>query len=117
VITMRIRIVAAPARQDEVRATLLSLAGPVRSQSGCTGSRVFTDLDEDNTLTFETEWKSRLELEGYLHIPAFRSLLAAMDLACEAPTFEVDELRRRSGFEFVEEVLGANEKATANGLA
>lgn len=116
-ITMRIRIVAGPASHDEVRATLLSLVGPVRAQPGCTASRVLTEMDEDSALTFETEWRCRTEVDGHLHTPAFRSLLAAMELAREAPTFEVDELHRRSGFELVEEVLGRHDEAIADGHA
>jgi len=114
-VTLRIKIVAAPAARSELNATLLSLVGPVRAQTGCAATRVFSEMDEDRTLTFEAEWRTQSDLQQHFRTPAFRTLLAAMELASEPPVFEVDLLDRRLGFEFVEEVLETPELQTAVG--
>ena len=105
VITFRLRLAVAPESSDEVTATLQSLVGPVRSQPGCSSTRMLKELDEDIVLTFVAEWRERPDLERYLRSSAFRKILAVMDLASERPTVEIDELDQRWGFEFVERVL------------
>jgi quinol monooxygenase YgiN len=105
-VTLKVRIAASPARTDEATAALVSLVGPVRAQPGCLATRVLNVLDEDNAVTFEEEWRSQSDLEHHFRTPAFRTLLATMELASRQPTFEVDLLDRRFGFEFVEGVLG-----------
>ena len=51
---------------------------------------------------------------GYTN-STFRTLLATMELASRQPTFEVDLLDRRLGFEFVEGVLGVPEGEAVGG--
>ena len=114
-VTLKVRIAAAPARVDEVTAALVSLVGPVRAQPGCSATRVLNILDEDNAVTFEEEWRSQADLEQHFRTPAFRTLLATMELASRQPTFEVDLLDRRLGFEFVEGVLGVPEGEAVGG--
>jgi quinol monooxygenase YgiN len=106
VITLKLRLVVTQQRRDEVAAVFQSLVGPIRAQSGCTATRFLSELSETGAFTFVEEWRERLDLEQHLRTPAFRKILATMELASEPPTVEVDELGTRRGFEFVEEVLG-----------
>jgi quinol monooxygenase YgiN len=115
VVTLKVRIAATPARTNEVTAALVSLVGPVRAQPGCVATRVLNVLDEDNAVAFEEEWRSQSDLEQHFRTPAFRTLLATMELASRQPSFEVDLLDKRLGFEFVEGVLGATEGEAVGG--
>ncbi len=105
-VTLRVRIVVPPAHRSEAAAALLSLVGPVRSQPGCTATRVLQAIDEDGTVAFEAEWRTQPDLERHFATPAFRTLLATMELASRRPEFEVDVVDGRVGFELVEAVLG-----------
>jgi quinol monooxygenase YgiN len=94
-------------------AALLSLVGPVRSQPGCTATRVLHEMDEDEAVTIEAEWHTQPDLERHFRTPAFRTLLATMELASRCPDFEVDMVDGRRGFELVEAVLGDGQGDTA----
>jgi len=107
VITFTLRLEVSPESLDQVHGTLQSLVGPVRAQPGCGATRLQRNLDEKMGLTFVSEWRSRADLEQHLTTPAFRKVLAVMELASEPPTVEIDELGNRWGFELVEEILGA----------
>ena len=111
VITLRLRLVVTPQRRDEVATALQSLVGPIRAQSGCSSTRLLRELGEPYALTFEEEWRERPDLERHLRTPAFRKILASMELACEAPLVQVDELGMRWGFEFIEHALLADSPA------
>jgi quinol monooxygenase YgiN len=117
VITLRLRLVVTRQRRDEATAVLQSLVGPIRAQPGCTSTRFLSELNEANALTFVEEWSARADLELHLRTPAFRKILAVMELASEQPIVEVDELGKRRGFDFVEEVLGSGTPSDGRGLA
>jgi len=100
-------MVFAPEAREEALQVLRSLVGPVRSHPGCLATRLMRDIGDERILTWVEEWREPRDLERHLRSEAFRRLLAVMELASEPPTFEVDELHRRRGFELVEELLGA----------
>ena len=101
----RLRVALAPEAFAEASSTLRSLLGPVRAQPGCRLTRLLHDLDDDSVLEFVVEWLDLPDLEEHLHSPAFRRILAVMELACEKPQVEIDEIPHRWGMELVEQVL------------
>jgi quinol monooxygenase YgiN len=92
---------------EEALQVLRGLLGPVRSHPGCLSTRLMRDVGDEWILTWVEQWSGREDHERHVRSDAFRRLLAVMDLAAESPTFQVDEVRRRRGFELVEELLGA----------
>jgi quinol monooxygenase YgiN len=95
-----------PAREDALQ-VLRSLLGPVRSHPGCLATRLMRDEQDEGVLTWVEHWQTREDHERHIRSDAFRRLLAVMDLAAEPPVLEVDDVRRRQGFEVVAQVLGA----------
>lgn len=105
-ITSTLRIVFNEPTREEALRVLRGLVGPVRSHPGCLATRLMQDVDDERVLTWADQWRRREDHERHVRSDAFRRLLAVMDLAAEPPTFEVDEVERRHGYELVEKLLG-----------
>jgi quinol monooxygenase YgiN len=94
-----------PQTGDEAVATLRSLVGPVRAESGCTATRVQKDAGESLELTWVSEWRGTEDFEQHLRAPAFRQILAVIEMADGPPKVEIDDVNSRGGFELIEEIL------------
>jgi len=105
-IRFHVQLEFGPQACGEAVRVLRSLAGPIRAEPGCTGTRLTLDLLDGRFVSFGEEWRDMEELRRHLHGPNFRKLLAVIDLASSAPVVEVDEILRRRGFDLVEEILG-----------
>jgi hypothetical protein len=68
-------------------------------------------------MTWVEEWRSVDEFEQHLRTPAFRQILAVIDMASGPPEVAIDEVASRRGFELVEEILGAGPKQTAKNVS
>ena len=113
-ITSTLRMLFTATHREEALRVLRGLLGPVRSHPGCLSTRLMQDEGDESILTWVEQWRRREDHERHVRSDAFRRLLAVMDLAAEPPTFEVDEVRRRRGFELVEELLGARAADTGS---
>jgi quinol monooxygenase YgiN len=115
-LALRLHMEFTPGTCDEVAAVLRSLVGPVRSEPGCTQTRLLRDTGGQCGMTWVEEWRSVDEFEQHLRTPAFRQILAVIDMAAGPPEFAIDEVASRRGFELVEEILGAGTNQTAESL-
>lgn len=102
---------------EEATQALRSLVGPVRSEPGCSATRLLRDLDDPCAVAFVEEWRSLGDLTQHLNSPAFRKILAVMELAASPPTVEIDEVASRRGFDLVEEILGHGLGEVTDGMA
>ena len=103
---LRLHMEFASGSVDEAAGVLRSLAGPVRSEPGCTATQLVRDADSLCTLTWVEEWRSVEAFQRHLRAMAFRRILSVMELAVREPEVEIDHVSSRRGFEFVEEILG-----------
>ena len=102
---------------DEAAAVLRSLVGPVRSEPGCTATRLLRDTADGCGLTWVEEWHDLEQFEHHLRGTSFRKILAVIELAAEPPEVEIDEVNSRRGFELIEEILtDARRKRAANSV-
>jgi quinol monooxygenase YgiN len=106
VLKLTLRLDIEPRSIDEATQVLRSLVGTVRAEPGCCATRLLQGLDAAASVTFIEEWRSRDDLQRHLRSPAFRRILAVMELAARAPTVEIDDVSSRRGFDLVEELLG-----------
>jgi quinol monooxygenase YgiN len=104
-LTFRLHMEFTPQTCDEAAAVLRSLVGPVRSEQGCSATRLLRDTEDGCGLTWEEEWRSDEDFERHLRATAFRQILAVIELAAEPPAVEIDDVTSRRGFELVEEIL------------
>jgi len=105
-LTFRLHMEFAPQSCDEAAAVLRSLVGPVRSEPGCSATRLLINAEEGSKLTWVEEWRSVKDFERHLRETAFRRILAVIELAARRPVVEIDDVSSRRGFELVEEILG-----------
>ena len=106
-ITSTLRMVFTGPARDEALQVLRTLWGPVRSHPGCLATRLMRDEQDERVLTWVENWQTREDHERHVRSDTFRRLLAVMDLAAESPVLEVDDVRRRQGFEVIAQLLGA----------
>jgi quinol monooxygenase YgiN len=104
-LSLRLHMEFAPETCDEAAAVLRSLVGPVRSEPGCTQTRLLRDTGAHCAMTWEEEWRGIDEFEHHIRTPAFRQILAVIDMASKPPEVAIDEVASRRGFELVEEIL------------
>jgi quinol monooxygenase YgiN len=105
-LTFRLHMTFAPQTGGEAAATLRSLVGPVRSEPGCSATRVHRGAGQSYELTWVSEWRGTEDFERHLRAPAFRQILAVIELASGPPKVEIDDVNSRRGFELIEEILG-----------
>jgi len=105
-LTLRLHMEFTPQTSDEAAAVLRSLVGPVRSEPGCSATRLLRDTEDGRELTWVEEWRGVEDFEQHLRGPAFRHILAVIELAAKPPVVEIDDVTSRRGFELVEEILG-----------
>lgn len=103
---LRMRMEFVPESFEEAAGVLRSLAGPVRSEPGCSATRLVRDADTNEALTWVEEWRSVEAFEQHLRAGSFRRILAVMDLASRTPQVEIDQVSSRRGFDLVEDILG-----------
>ncbi len=105
-LTFRLHMEFAPQIGDEAAAVMRSLVGPVRSEPGCSATRLLKDTEDGCRLTWVEEWRSVEDFERHLRATAFRQILAVIELSAGPPLVEIDDVSSRRGFELVEEILG-----------
>lgn len=103
--TFRVHMVFSPEGCKEATSVLRSLAGPVRAEPGCRATRVLMDSDGQCGLTWIEEWAGVEDFERHLRTPAFRRILAVIEMAQDPPDVAIDNVNSRRGFDLVEELL------------
>ena len=116
-LSLRLHMELTPQTCDEAAAALRSLVGPVRSELGCSATRLLRDTREGCGLTWVEEWHDVEHFEQHLRGTTFRRILAVIELAAGPPEVEIDDVNSRRGFELIEEILagarvGSAERAT-----
>ena len=107
-LTLRLHMEFTPQTCDEAAAALRSLVGPVRSEVGCSATRLLHDTEDRCAMTWVEEWRCVEDFGHHLRSAAFRRILAVIELAARPPVVEIDDVSSRRGFELVEEILGRN---------
>jgi quinol monooxygenase YgiN len=105
-LSLRLHLEFTPENRDEAGAVLRSLIGPVRSESGCSATRLTIGAEGGCKLTWVEEWRSVEDFEEHLRRATFRRILAVIELAAAKPVVEIDDVTSRRGFDLVEEILG-----------
>jgi len=105
-LSFRLHMDFTPKTCNEAAAVLRSLVGPVRSEPGCSATRLLRSTSDGCGLTWVEEWHDVEQFEHHLRGAAFRKILAVIELAAEPPEVEIDDVSSRRGFELIEEILG-----------
>ena len=103
-----LRIVTSPENHQEILQTLRSVLGPTQVQPGCISCRLYdNDVEDENALFLLEEWKTQEDLEQHLRSDDYRRILAAMELASQAPEITFNVVSHTQGMEVIHAVRGA----------
>jgi quinol monooxygenase YgiN len=97
-----LRIVAPPAKRNEVVRTLNSLLGPTRVQPGCVNCRVYSEIEDKNVLILLEEWSSQADLDRHLGSNDYKKVLALMDMSNTQPEIKFNTVSDTKGIEAIE---------------
>lgn len=100
IIVSTLRIPTASHRA-EVRRALSAQLGPTRVQPGCERCDLYQGVEDPDVFTLIEEWKSQADLDVRLRSDAYRSVLGAIDFACEQPGIQFDTVLKREGREVI----------------
>ena len=109
-----LRIVAPPAKRDEVVRTLNSLLGPTRVQPGCVNCRIYSEIDDKSALILLEEWNSQADLDRHLRSDHYRKVLALMDMSNTQPEIKFNTISDTKGIEAIEAAREKWEAADEN---
>jgi quinol monooxygenase YgiN len=82
------------------------LMSMTRTEPGCLACSVSADVADKGVIRYSEEWQSEEALKRQFVSDRFRSLVALMEDASEAPVVEFILPGGNRGFEYVEEVCG-----------
>lgn len=99
-----VRLLIPIRKRKEALAVLGSMIEKTRHQEGCTGCRLYRDVQVEGALLFEESWCDEEALHRHLRSETFRHILLVVEMAAEAPEIRFDWVTRSAGIEIVEEV-------------
>ncbi len=74
-LTVVARIRAKPGLEEKVKAELLALVAPTRSEPGCINYDLHQSLDDESLFLFYENWVSRKDLDDHLKTPHLEAFL------------------------------------------
>lgn len=84
-----------PDKRTEFLGAATRVVQLVRWSTGCLGCRLVTDCENDNLITFISEWDRRSYLDLFLASPEFQVLEGTRFLLQQGPTLAIDEVISR----------------------
>ena len=102
--TMRMKI-PQKKRTDALK-ILRSITEQCRDDLGCTSSRIYGDLQEDDVLMFEEIWKSEKDLDRHIRSKEYLNLLLVVEMAIKQPEIRFDTISSSTGIETIEKARG-----------
>ena len=88
-------------RWEEALSLLRPMLNPTRAQPGCLHFDVLQDVEVSGVLCVLQEWDTQEHLYRHLRSEAYRNILAAMDVAADAPEIEFRSLEILGGMDTI----------------
>lgn len=99
------RIVAPPAKREEILNVLLCLKGPTEVSKGCRGCWILQDAKDENALIYVVQFDTQDGLEEHLCSERFRRLLPYVEMSVEPPVVDFSTIDHVGGIEFLVTIL------------
>jgi quinol monooxygenase YgiN len=110
-VSTRLRIVVSASKRKEVLQALCSLRGPTEAYTGCGSCRAYQDAEDENAFLLLQDWHTKDALARYIRSDLYRTILAVMESARQAPELRFDTIAETAGVEVVRVVRGVTEAA------
>jgi quinol monooxygenase YgiN len=88
-------------KRKEVLQTVIAILGPIRRERGCISCNCYVDVEDENVLFFEEEWKTREDLENHLRSDHFGVLNGAMRMLRVEPDIRFNTITATAGPEAI----------------
>jgi quinol monooxygenase YgiN len=97
-------------KRKEVLQTVKAILGPIRRERGCISCNCYMDVENENILFFEEEWKNREDLEKHLGSDHFGVLNGAMSLLDIEPDIKFNTIASTAGSEAIKKAQAGGRK-------
>jgi len=88
-------------KRKEVLQTVKAILGPIRRERGCISCNCYVDVEDENVLFFEEEWKTRKDLKNHLRSDHFGVLNGAMRMLRVEPDIRFNTMTSTAGPEAI----------------
>ena len=88
-------------KRKEVLQTVKAILGPIRRERGCISCNCYVDVEDENVLFLEEEWKTRKDLKNHLRSDHFGVLNGAMRMLRVEPDIRFNTITATAGPEAI----------------
>ncbi|MHB8845708.1 MAG: putative quinol monooxygenase [Nitrospirota bacterium] len=88
-------------KRKEVLQTIKAILGPIRREHGCISCNCYVDVENEQVLFIEEEWRSEEDLENHLRSDQFGVLNGAMGLLRVEPDIRFNTIASTAGPEAI----------------
>src|SRR5262245_36481745 len=98
--TVRLSLTLAgrPATTEQMLDALRYITSATRFETGCLGCTVWTE--SGSRVHYREDWATEADMRRRVRSPAFTSLLAVMETACEPPDVRFESLEGTRGLDY-----------------
>ncbi len=105
------RLVAPPARVEELLLALRTVLRPANQARGCSFAQVYQCPNDPCRIEYVEEWDDANELRDELASVRFRRLLGLLEMAADCPVLEFRVITETHGLEYVDTELTKRQSA------
>ncbi len=105
-----IRMIIPRTKRNEALKILRTVAEQCKVHSGCLGSHIYEDVQEDNILMFEEMWRSEEDLAQHLRSERYHNVLLVMEMALKQPEIRFDTIVSSAGIETIEKARSSTRR-------
>ena len=80
-----VRMEVLPEKRKELRQTIHSIVSEMKTENGCTDSRYYQNIENENEFLLIGEWENRESLDDHLQSNRFTVLMGARSLMSQPP--------------------------------
>ena len=99
-----IRMAIPAAKHNDALKILRSIAGQSRDDQGCISYSVYRDIEDDNVLMIQGNWKSEENMDQHVRSDEYRNLLLVLEMSLKQPEIRFDTISSSAGIETIEEI-------------
>lgn len=99
-----IRMAIPVEKHHEALRILKSIAVHSRNDPGCLGYFIYRDIEDNNVLVAQENWKSENNLDRHIRSDQYRNLLLVLEMSLRRPEVRLDTISHSSGIESIEKI-------------
>ena len=106
-----IRMAIPAEKHSDALRILRSIAMQSRDNPGCLNYHICRDIEDDNVLMLQGNWKNEEDLGLHIRSNEYRNLLLILEMSLEQPEVRFDTISNSTGIETIEKIRSTLSKA------